>query len=79
MRMRAPLSHNQRRDFAMPPPRPTVFDHLRARGLPVVGVGKVSDIFSGRGVSETIHTQGNTDGVIKLSAGRKRHALIQPS
>lgn len=56
----------QRRDFAMSPPRPTVFDHLRARGLPVVGVGKVSDIFSGRGVSETIHTQGNTDGIIKM-------------
>ena len=56
----------QRRDFAMPPPRPTVFDHLRARGLPVVGVGKVSDIFSGRGISETIHTQGNTDGIIKM-------------
>ncbi len=56
----------QRRDFAMPPSRPTVFDHLRARGLPVIGVGKVSDIFSGRGVSETIHTQGNTDGIIKM-------------
>ncbi len=56
----------QRRDFSMPPPRPTVFDHLRARGLPVTGVGKVSDIFSGRGVSETIHSQGNTDSIIKM-------------
>ncbi len=55
-----------RRDFTMAPRRPTVFDHLRARGLPVVGVGKVSDIFSGRGISETIHSQGNTDGIIKM-------------
>ncbi len=56
----------QRRDFAMPPSRPTVFDDLRARGLPVIGIGKVSDIFSGHGISETIHTQGNTDGIIKM-------------
>ncbi len=56
----------QRRDFAMPPQQATVFDHLRARSLPVVGVGKVSDIFSGRGINETIHTQGNTDGIIKM-------------
>ena len=56
----------QRRDFSMPPERPTVLDNLRARGLPVIGVGKVSDIFSGRGVSETIHSQGNTDGMIKM-------------
>ena len=57
---------HHRRDFTMPPPRPTVLDHLRARGLPVVGIGKVSDIFSGRGVSETVHSQGNTDGMIKM-------------
>ncbi len=56
----------QRRDYSMPPPRTTVFDNLRARGLPVTGVGKVSDLFSGRGVSETIHSQGNTDGIIKM-------------
>ncbi len=60
------VSTYQRRDFSMPPPRPTVFDHLRARGIPVVGVGKVSDFFSGRGVSETIYSRGNTDGVIKM-------------
>ncbi len=62
----------QRRDFSMPPPRPTVFDNLRARGLPVIGVGKVSDIFSGRGISETIHSQGNTDGIIKMVEAMSR-------
>ncbi len=62
----------QRRDFSMPPDRPTVFDHLRARGLPVIGVGKVSDIFSGRGISETIHSQGNTDGIIKMIEAMSR-------
>ncbi len=66
------VSSYQRRDFTMPPPRPTVLDHLRARGLPVIGVGKVSDIFSGRGVSETIHSRGNTDGVIKMTEAMAR-------
>ncbi len=55
-----------RRDFATPPPRPTVFDNLRAHGLPVVGIGKVNDLFAGQGVSEAIPTQGNTDGMIKM-------------
>ncbi len=72
------VSTYQRRDFAMPPPRATVFDHLRARGLPVVGVGKVSDLFSGRGVSETIHSRGNTDSVIKMIETMERldHGLV---
>lgn len=56
---------SRRRDFSMPPPRPTVLDNLRARGLPVIGIGRIDDIFAGRGLDEKIHTQGNTDGMIK--------------
>jgi phosphopentomutase len=52
-----------RRDFAMPPPRETVLDRLRRQGIPVVGVGKIGDIFSGRGIGESIHTEGNRDGM----------------
>jgi phosphopentomutase len=52
-----------RRDFSMTPPRPTVLDQLNAAGLPVVGVGKISDIFAGCGISESIHTEGNADGL----------------
>jgi phosphopentomutase len=52
-----------RRDFAMPPPSPTVLDRLAQSGLPVVGVGKIWDIFAGHGVSENIHTEGNRDGL----------------
>lgn len=52
-----------RHDFGMPPPGPTVLDHLQRAGQPVVGVGKISDIFSGRGVDESIHTEGNADGM----------------
>lgn len=51
-----------RRDYAMPPPRPTVLDALAGAGWPVIGVGKIHDIFAGRGVTESIHTEGNDDG-----------------
>ncbi|HNN96479.1 MAG TPA: phosphopentomutase, partial [Pseudomonadota bacterium] len=52
-----------RRDYAMPPPQATVLDALRGASLPVVGVGKIWDIFAGHGVSENIHTEGNRDGL----------------
>lgn len=54
-----------RHDFGMPPPAPTLLDRLKQDGLPVVGVGKISDIFSGRGLTESIHTEGNADGLDK--------------
>ena len=52
-----------RRDFALPPPEPTVLDRIAESGLPVVGVGKIWDIFNGRGVTENIHSEGNADGL----------------
>ena len=52
-----------RRDYSMPPPRDTVLDRVKAAGLPVVGIGKIEDIFAGRGVTESIHTEGNLDGM----------------
>jgi len=52
-----------RRDFAMPPPEPTVLDRLHGAGLPVIGIGKIPDIYSGHGISEDIHTEGNLDGM----------------
>jgi len=54
-----------RHDFGMPPTSPTVLDRLQEAKLPVVGVGKISDIFSGRGLTESIHTEGNADGLEK--------------
>lgn len=48
-----------RRDFATPPPSPTLLDRLTARGSRVIGVGKIGDIFAHRGVSETRKAAGN--------------------
>jgi len=52
----------RRRDFALPPPRPTALDLLRDVRVRVWAVGKIEDIFSGRGIAEAIHTRDNADG-----------------
>jgi phosphopentomutase len=52
-----------RRDFPVPPGGETLLDRLAAAGLPVFGVGKIEDIFTGRGVSGAVHTTSDGDGV----------------
>ena len=52
-----------RRDYSLEPPHATALDQLSAAGVPVVGVGKIRDIFAGRGVSVDVHTEGNRDGM----------------
>lgn len=54
-----------RRDFAVSPPEKTVLDHIRDAGKKVWAVGKISDIFNGCGVTDSVHTQSNMDGVDK--------------
>jgi len=53
-----------RRDFSQPPPR-TVLDTLAERGVRTVGVGKISDIYDGHGIAQSVHTEGNADGLRK--------------
>ncbi|HEX3697707.1 MAG TPA: phosphopentomutase [Polyangia bacterium] len=52
-----------RRDYARLPPEATLCDAIAGAGLDVVGVGKISDIFGGRGITQSIHSQGNDDGL----------------
>jgi len=60
-----------RKDYSMPPPEPTVLDSLQAIGVPTIGIGKIGDIFCHKGLSEEIHTEGNTDGLRRtLEAAR---------
>jgi len=44
-------------------PDPTLLDHLFEKRIPVIGVGKIEDIFAGRGISASYHTKDNRDGV----------------
>ncbi|HEX2058595.1 MAG TPA: phosphopentomutase [Actinomycetota bacterium] len=52
-----------RHDFSVLPPRPTVLDAVVDAGLEVRGVGKISDIFAGRGVTSSRPTRSNEEGV----------------
>jgi phosphopentomutase len=53
----------ERRDFSVPPPGPTVLDHLVAAGVPVFAVGKIQDIFDGHGITESVYSDSNEHGV----------------
>lgn len=46
-----------RKDYAQLPFGPTILDHLVSHGIPVLGVGKISNIFAGQGVPENIDTE----------------------
>jgi phosphopentomutase len=61
-----------RRDFPVPPPGETLLDHLSARGIPVCGIGKIPDIFTGRGISEGIHTRCDDHGIQETVAAMTR-------
>ena len=54
-----------RKDFSQPPPPGTVLDRLVERGVRTIGVGKIPDIYDGRGIAEPVHTEGNADGLRK--------------
>ncbi len=52
----------RRHDFSLTPPAPTMLDALSGAGLDVLAVGKIRDIFAGRGVTEHFPTSGNAEG-----------------
>ena len=57
-----------RRDFAMTPTAETVLDRLKAAHLPVVAVGKIDDLFAGRGITRAIRTKGDEEGADVISS-----------
>lgn len=52
-----------RRDYSMEPPKDTVLDKLKKAGARVVGIGKIEDIFSKKGITHAIHTGSNKEGL----------------
>jgi phosphopentomutase len=52
-----------RRDFSLPPPGETLLEALSGEGHPVLGIGKIKDLFCGRGLAEAWETSGNEDGL----------------
>lgn len=56
-----------RHDFALSPPSPTMLDILESHGKDVISIGKIRDIFNGKGITESYKTTGNADGMEKIS------------
>jgi phosphopentomutase len=60
----------RRKDYSLPPPGPTLLDRLAERHLPRVGVGKVDDLFAGRGI-RSIHTATNAEAYVLIEGALK--------
>ena len=54
---------SRRHDFSLLPPGDTMLDVLKAAGKDVIAVGKINDIFAGKGVTEFVYTSGNEEGI----------------
>jgi phosphopentomutase len=54
-----------RQDYAVPPPKGMMLDRLEERGVEVYSVGKIFDIFLGRGIRDHVKTKNNEDGMAK--------------
>jgi len=61
-----------RRDYAVEPPGRTVLDELSAAGIETVGIGKIDDLFTGRGLKRTIHTTSNAEGARAVIASMRQ-------
>ncbi len=55
-----------RHDYALTPPEETMLDFIKNSGKEVIGVGKISDIFGGRGITQSTRTVNNADGIEKM-------------
>ncbi|HZK17726.1 MAG TPA: phosphopentomutase, partial [Clostridia bacterium] len=62
------LRTERRKDFSVEPPRDTLLDELVKAGTGVAAVGKIKEIFAGRGIGKSVHISGNDDGIDKTLA-----------
>ena len=68
----------ERRDYSVPPPEGTLLDFLKEARCSVIGIGKIEDLFAGRGLTEAVHTRDNQEGMKETLAamGRAGHGLV---
>lgn len=55
-----------RKDYALRPPKNTILDVLKEKDLDVVGIGKIGDIYSYQGITKSIKSKSNEDGINEL-------------
>lgn len=68
---------SRRHDYSILPPSQTMLDRLKAAGLDVISVGKIVDIFAGKGITESYRTENNEGGMCTTAAiaARDFHGL----
>jgi phosphopentomutase len=57
---------SNRRDFALPPSGETLLDRLTGAAVPVVAIGKIEDLFAGRGITRATHTASDDEGMDRV-------------
>lgn len=69
---------SRRHDYAVDPPKPMLLDVLQERHVPIFGIGKIHDIYNGRGVDDYVTTKSNADGMEKLTTAtrERKNGLI---
>lgn len=63
---------SNRHDYSIEPPYPLLLDILEENNFNVVGIGKIGDIYAGRGVTEVISTKNNKEGIEKIKEAMNR-------
>ena len=56
-----------RHDYALEPAGETLLDRLTHNGVPVLAIGKINDLFAGRGIGRAVHTASDADGMEQLA------------
>lgn len=64
-----------RRDYSLQPPEKTILDRLETAGYDVIAIGKIGDIFAGRGMTKSVPTKSNRHGMRLLKDLAKDHAI----
>lgn len=69
---------SNRHDFAIPPAGETLLDLLKASGIPVHAIGKIEDLFAGQGVTRSVHTASDDEGMdqVERALGNTPRGLI---
>lgn len=57
---------SNRHDYSLLPPKDTMLDVIKNAGMDTLAVGKINDIFAGKGITEFVYTKSNDDGVEKM-------------
>ena len=63
---------SNRRDFALPPFAPTLLDLLKEQKQSVVAIGKIDDLFAGRGITEAVHTASDDEGMDEIAVAMEK-------